>query len=94
MADDIVAFSPEICSCSGPGMDLLPGADPDVMRLRPLSGSEEDVQKLAPHLESSRSSPPALHHRMALPSVQAKRRCSSKTPCGCRCAVAQGPFGE
>ena len=52
MADDGVAFSPgDLVRARGREWIVLPGADPDVMRLRPLSGSEEDVQKLAPRLE-------------------------------------------
>jgi len=52
MADDGVAFSPgDLVRARGREWIVLPGADPDVMRLRPLSGSEEDVQKLAPGLE-------------------------------------------
>ena len=52
MADDSLAFSPgDLVRARGREWIVLPGADPDVMRLRPLSGSEEDVQKLAPRLE-------------------------------------------
>ena len=52
MADDGVAFSPgDLVRARGREWIVLPGADPDIMRLRPLSGSEEDVQKLAPRLE-------------------------------------------
>ena len=52
MADDGVAFSPgDLVRARGREWIVLPGADPDIMRLRPLSGSEEDIQKLAPRLE-------------------------------------------
>ena len=52
MANAGAAFSPgDLVRARGREWIVLPGADPDVMWLRPLSGSEEDVQKLAPRLE-------------------------------------------
>jgi hypothetical protein len=52
MTDGGVDFSPgDLVRARGREWVVLPSGGPDVVRLRPLSGSEDDVQTLAPRLE-------------------------------------------
>src|SRR5690349_18320947 len=52
MADGDLNFSPgDLVHARGREWIVLPGAGADLMRLRPLSGSELDIQTLRPSLE-------------------------------------------
>ncbi len=84
------AFSPgDLVYARGREWVALPSADDEILCLRPLSGSEADVQFLDPALERE----PVRPARFAMPdpkqmATQDARTAARPTPCDCRCGAA------
>ncbi len=66
MADGDAAFAPgDLVRARGREWIVLPQAAPEILRLRPLTGSEADIQTLAPKLELE----PIISARFAAPDI-------------------------